>query len=279
MERTAERLAERARALRAEGLSLGAIARQLKVSKSSVHRWTAGEQLPDDELDGQADDELTSARRQLELDRIAAARRRLSSGADGGGDGLLMRYLERVERRLDDVTNQLRAQPAAPPAPSIFDQLKSVRELAEGMRPFFPASPSTSAEDLQYRVAMEKLNGEQRLKLRELDVRFEEVRAFIQRNEWQARFVEGQLPAILQWVMARGWKEDEPASPPKPALEVVNGQETQGPCPACGKLIGIPAGVTDDVCPSCSAQLRVVDGRIELGTSARVREDRGGFAS
>lgn len=293
--------------LRAQDYSYSRIAATLGVSKSRVQRELArrapagqdgaaimersaiAPYRPGDPL--AQDPEIIAARRQLELDRIEADRRALSerageqerrrqaiAEAQNGGMGALAAMIADQVGGLRDELRQLASAAAresrpAPPPPGVNEPqqlagaLAQWKELGNLVQSFAPPRPPTSRGELDFTVALQKLNIEQQRIDRQFEADLEDRKAHRQaemvRAESIARAIEGAAPILV--AAAQKWLEERPQTGATPALALVDGSggvEVRGLCPNCSKPIALTPDGKDDVCPNCGAGLAIAGDRI-----------------
>lgn len=255
-----------------------------------------------------ADPMVLEARRQVEIERAELqrmelqarrleAQRRLALMQNPNDQGAMLQ-LQTLEA-LKTISSALavRQQPATPPAPqpTLVDQLAQYRQVAETMQSFQPPKPPSSASELEFTVAMEKVKLEERrintqleMEHREREERLSSERA---RNDAFARFLEQlgpMLPVIIdRWRPAVPGAGDQVQEPPPQSIQPTNNNgadnvvqmppqraaangsgarlagEVVGECPHCQTRVGI-TGANSERCPECGYLLAVVEGQIRV---------------
>src|SRR5579871_5982198 len=298
-------------------LSHSAIAQQLGVSKSRVQRelnrtargggsssssssnGDGGDQVVHHQarLDPvlAADPELLERKKAVELARLATqeleAKARLleaetklellrnPSGA--GRDGQMVAILMQEIRGLREVGRRLAAGQQGPPPKSLVDQLGEFRQMGEVMRSFAPPSPPSSAAELEFKVALQRLEFENQRVLKQLEDEMAERREKWEgqraRDEAIAKAIDNFSPlaalAAEKWLRDQQQEEKPPEQllPPAPAqgerpTVIQGGQppEVRGPCPNCGAELAMTPGGPGDPCPACGVKLLVSEGQIAL---------------
>jgi hypothetical protein len=229
---------------------------------------------------------------QLQASRVEAERRlKMLEAVPSGDNGALLMVLEGLRdlrARLDQV--QARAiQPPAPAQPQGLDYLTQLQKGWEAVQSIGGQQKLPSTRDeLEMRVALDRLNMEREERQRRLDEEFARERA--ERDSARIRS-EAVAQQIQQWgpVIGEGVKEwlkqrsgpngsgstaaigegDRPQ--PRPGLTVLTPEGgpgvtlgmIEGPCPSCGARLGIvPTPGQTERCPRCTTELAVVEGRI-----------------
>jgi hypothetical protein len=293
-------------------ISMARIAQQLGITKSRVQReldktarerstgQAAGdyiEHVPptgDPALDDQRrlleSDRLDLQRIDLQTKRLEAARRlQLLEHPDGAGNGNALAAIVLQElSRLREAVARPPTAPAAPPQPSLIDQLSQFRQMADTVASFAPPKAPSSSVELEFKVAMERLNLENQQITRrfeiEADERRERMASQRSRDEAIARAIDQAAPLLTaaaeNWFKEKAAPSAQPSWSPTvipggasavpstsaasapPAAGLIPG-EVAGECPVCGKALAIttPTG-PDDRCPQCGQLLMVVDGAI-----------------
>jgi hypothetical protein len=294
-------------------MSYGKIALALGVSKSLVEKELkrpGNLPITDDggapaepytpPLSAGADPELASAQRAFNQERVELARLRLRAdrleqerrmqlleNPGQAGNATLMMLFEGQMRQLrDEITRLSSRQPSAPAAaalpahqPSFVDQLTQFRQVSETMQSFAPPSAPSSAVELEFKVAMERLNMEERERTQRLTMeqREREDRAAGERlrNDAIARLIEQTGPllagALQKWISDQPGNGAAPAAATAPLVLPTPGGGVMpahgvvtGPCPQCGAALRFhPEPGQDDRCPRCQLLLAVVDGEIQ----------------
>jgi predicted RNA-binding Zn-ribbon protein involved in translation (DUF1610 family) len=293
--------------LRADGFSFGKIAEQLGTNKSRVQRElskTAREVEPGGNgasdyvseppiMRGHTDDpEVAQARKAFQLEqletqraierarRIEAERRvQLMEHPDGAGNGNALAAIVLQElQRMREEQRATKISSPPPPAPSLTDQLQQFRQMADTVQSFAPPRAPSTAVDLEFKVAMERLNLEERrlATQQEADAaeRRERMASEFRRNEAVAKAIEEFAPvasaAIQHWFEEKA----QAAAPPPPVVlpapeqngapakpVVLQPEEVVGQCPRCGAQLAI-SGEGDFPCPGCGQPVVAVEGRL-----------------
>ena len=266
--------------------SFGKIADTLGVSKSLVakelHRTSndpgADGAGADDGLGlaptgAGADPDLQLAQRELAQERLALQRMRLRADrlteerrlqllenpGQGGGNGMML-LLDQQLRQLREEIGRLSQRQAvqAAGAGSLVDQLSQFRQVTETMQAFAPSRPPSSAVELELEAMRQRLQMEDRERMRRLDIdereRMERAAGERARGEAIARLIESSGPLLAQAVQR--WAGDTPPAAGVGAGAVAPGERPMVlPNPAGGTILA--PGVVMGACPSCGAALRL----------------------
>jgi hypothetical protein len=237
---------------------------------------------------------LADSRRQLEQERLELAKidiqarrleaqRRLellqSGGAGNNGNGALLLFLEELRQMRAEMNRALaqNRQPVTtgPPAPSFSQQLGEYTKVLESLKQFSPPQPAPA--DPELRVALGRLDIEERDRIRRFELEAEERRAKAEgeriRNESIAKAIEASAPLIAGAVQTWfGNRESAPTTPengakvvPMPLLgpDGVPVDMVRGLCPRCRSPLGLrPEPGKTENCPTCALPIVVVGGKI-----------------
>lgn len=145
------------------------------------------------------------------------------------------------------------------PQRSLIDQLTDLQKLGSTIASFAPPSAPSGPADLDYKIALRKIDLEDQRLLRkddaELKIRQSEASSVQMRNESLAKFIEQFGPTIGQlvtkWFEERQGK-DQPATAAQPPQLSAAGtdQIVKGSCPQCGQVLEMSGGSAEK-CPAC----------------------------
>jgi Helix-turn-helix domain len=305
-------------ALRSQQKSIRQIAAELGLSKSKVERELKARAAPAaadggghgfngsaglEEIAGAGgliDPEIRERRRSLERRRLALqeaeleareleARNRLAvlnkAAAGGGADAsfaqLVIEELRELRRRVEDGGPRQGGG-----AQTVVQALTEYSEFGKLVSTFTPPRAPTSALDLEFEVARDRIREESQriLRKQELDADLARTKAESEaaRSNAIAKVIEETGPALIaaatKWLEGQGSKANE-AVPTTPSAPAANGGESsssaappmlagapavKGYCPRCGagEMEVVPTGTDADKCPACGLILAVEAGRI-----------------
>lgn len=210
--------------------------------------------------------ELQALEQQQRLDVL-----RRAASSSGGNDQALLLLMREIDSLRADVRSGTAAAASSgglPQARSLIDQLGELQKLGSTIASFAPPSAPSGPMDLDYKIALRKIDLEDQRLLRrddaELKIRTAEAASVQMRNEALAKFVEQFGPTIgaivTKWFEDRQAKDQPAAStgatPALPAAEVVQGQ-----CPQCAENLTMSAGGAEK-CPACGFMVVVSGGAI-----------------
>jgi|SRR5579864_1031185 len=220
---------------------------------------------------------LTISEQRLELDQLEQTNRlALLKGARSGGgqDAQLSLYLM---EQINQLRQELRQHPAGPEARGLIDQITDLQKLGNAIAAFAPPASPSGPADVEYRVALRRLDLEDQRLMREHENRLELERRRVgsenMRNEALAKFVEQFGPMLAQ--VAQKWVEDRSAPPPSHPMAAAalpasseaaaagpeSAELIKGECPNCRTPLEISAGAAEK-CPACGHALREQGGAI-----------------
>lgn len=232
---------------------------------------------------------------EMEMENRLEVLRRASGG--GGTDAtfaqLVIEELRDNRRRLD----ALQQAPAQSGAGGLLHTLNEYSELGKVIGGFAPPRAPSSALDLEYEIARQRMQDESNriLKKAELEAQIAQTKAAGEaaRNHAIAKVVEEMGPAFVaaaikyfeRPVAASTGGAPAPAgasSTPAPAaMPVLGAVAVKGYCPRCGagEMELIPTGTDEDKCPACGLSLVVENGEIVSGERSLPAPEVQRFAS
>lgn len=278
------------------------------------------------------DPELVIRRRSLESRRLSLAeleleareadtraRLQLTRAAQASGDPqsyatLVLQELNRLRDRIEARERMIDGAGGAPRsgARTVIDALSEFREMGNVVSSFAPPRAPTSALDLEFDLARQRVQEESQRIMRKDQAEAERERLKIEgesaRNHAIAKVIEESGPAFLE--AAAKWFQQQtsrgtaaPAVVPLPSSsssETVAAAATssngaaaapaaasfgaggvKGYCPRCGagEMEIIPTGTDDDRCPACGLILAVSNGQIVSGERTILAIEPARFAS
>ena len=236
------------------------------------------------------------ARLELRLKRTQLERQmELLAQPGQGNSAALMMLVESQMRELRAEIARLQQQrvtpaaPAAPPPPPAnpLDVLQQARQTWDMVQSMAPPKPPSTADELEMRLALDRINLEREERMRKLDADLDERRRELENARIRSEAIAAQIAqwgpvigaGIQEW-LSRGGGSSQPLIPPnpnpapgpRPGITVLSPERgagitlgmIEGDCPGCGAAIGIrPEGNRSERCPRCTMELVVVNGRIE----------------
>jgi hypothetical protein len=206
-----------------------------------------------------AQERLALQRMRLRADRLTEERRlQLLENPGQGGNGMML-LLDQQLRQLREEIGRLGQRQAVPAAGagSLVDQLSQFRQVTETMQAFAPTRPPSSAVELELEAMRQRLQMEDRERMRRLDIdereRMERAAGERARGEAIARLIESSGPLLAQAVQR--WADTTPAAGAGAGTVAPGERPMVLPNPAGGTILA--PGVIQGACPSCGAQLRL----------------------
>lgn len=208
--------------------------------------------------------------------------------AGGGGPGGDPTFASLVIEELRDLRHRIDARPQTSQSQSVVQALTEFSELGRVVRDFTPARAPTSALDLEFEIANQRVKEESQRILRkaELEAAIAKTKAEGEaaRNHAMAKVIEDVGPALItaaaKWFEAQS-KTSEPAGTAPAAggtaaptlgggtasSDAPGSAAVKGYCPRCGagEMEIVPTGTDADHCPACGLILAVENGTIVSG--------------